>query len=226
MKNIRIFGILILTIIIASCKEDTFLYSTDTTLTGSVKEGNSLTPIQGAKIYIWQYGKTNDLVKPQIFRQKIVDSAITDNLGKYAISFRSTTTAVSYKPDFGLGKEYYFTYPTKELERGSGNTFDLVAYKACILKAKVVYSDNLTPPLNVYTYSEINPSWNLSSLKLYGIKGDTTLMLKLIPNKGNLITFNFYNGCTPYFYSETINPNSSLDTVFRTFNLNLKEFKR
>lgn len=226
MKNIIQYVALIFTTFIVSCKEDNFLDGNETTLTGSVMEGNFNTPIQGAKIYIWQYGRTNDLYKSQTFRQKIVDSAVTDNFGKYAVSFRGTTSAVSYKPDFQVGKEYYFMYPNKELERGSNNALHLVAYKACILKAKVVYSDNLPNPLNVHTYSEINPSWHLSTFKLYGPKVDTTLMITLIPNKANHITFNFFIGYNPVFYSEIIKPNLSLDTLFRSFNLSLKDFKR
>lgn len=225
MKNIIQYVALIFTTFIVSCKEDNFLDGNETILTGSVMEGNFNTPIQGAKIYIWQYGRTNDLYKSQTFRQKIVDSAVTDNFGKYAVSFRGTTSAVSYKPDFQAGKEYYFMYPTKELEREKNNTFDLVAYKACILKAKVVYSDNLPNPLNVRTYSEINPSWNLSTFKLNGPKVDTTIMIKLIPNKQNPITFFFFIGNNSVFYTETIKPSLSLDTLFRSFNLSSKDFK-
>jgi len=225
-KITRLFFFLVTICIVFSCKKDLFEKMSKTTVTGNIKDGNFRNPIQGAKVYIWQYGKTDDLIKSQTFREKLIDSAITDNFGNYTISFKSTNRAHAYKVHFTLNEEFYYPYPNQEIQRGTNNIFDFVAYKACILKATIAYSVHQVLPLNVYTHSEINPSWTLSSFKLNEVKRDTTLILKLIPNKENRLTFNFYEGNTPFFYSEIIKPNASFDTLVRRFDLDPEDFKR
>lgn len=226
MKNRILSIVFLLSIVFGSCKEDRLEKISETIVTGNIKEGNSLKPITGVKVYIWKYKRTDDFYKPQTYREKIVDSTVTDILGNYSVSFKSTVDAAYYMPNFELGREYYFMYPSIKLQRGMNNIYDLMAYQSCILKAIITYSDNPYPPLKVYNNSEVNPSWTLSSFTINRVKGDTTLFIKLIPNKENYLTFSYSNGYTPFFYSETIRPPRTLDTVFRNFNLNPISFKR
>lgn len=224
-KIAKLFCFLV-TICIFSCKADLFEKMSETTVTGSIKDGNFHTPIQGAKVYVWQYGKSGDLVKSQTFPEKIIDSAITNHLGKYTINFESSNRAHAYKAHFSLSKEFIYSYPSQEIQKGNNNIFDFAAYKTCVLKATIACSADQAYPLNIYTRSEINPDEPLFAFKLNEVKSDTTLMLKLIPNKNNSVVFTVYDGKSSFTYSETIRPNASLDTIVRRYDLDPKFFKR
>lgn len=208
-----------------SCKND-IEHLPDTIMRGTVMEGNLKTPISGAKVFVWENRTTGDYIKSHTYRYKVVDSALTDASGKYALKFKTSRFADSYEPGFQLSDGYYFKYPSEELQKSKENLVNLSAYKAVFLKARIVCFDNTYPPMTVQTSSQVNSSWRLSLFQFKNSSIDTTVMLKLIPNKNNDLWFSYYIGNTPYFYSGVINPPLLPDTLMKTFTLNLKDFHR
>ncbi|WP_069661334.1 hypothetical protein [Arcticibacter eurypsychrophilus] len=210
-------------LIFISCKKDNTL----TTLSGTMVEAYSSLPISDGKVYVWEYRQTNDLFKSHMIRHKLVDSVTTDKSGNYSLSFKSSVSAGAYIANFKLSSNYYYQYvPEKNLIIGSNNVMNVTAYQASFLKARVIYSENPKPPLGVFTQSDFIPYWTLSSHLLDKVRADTTLILKLIPNRPNTIYFRYTDGVNVFSYKEKITPENLTDTLVRTFNVNPTEFVR
>lgn len=217
--------VILFAVFVSACKSN-IEHVPDTVIRGTVLEGNLNTPISGAKVLVWEIRTTHDYIKSHTYRYKAVDSALTNAAGQYALKFKTSPFADSYEPGFQLSDGYYFKYPSENLQKGKENVVNLSAYKPIFLKARIVCSDNTNPPMTVQTRSQVNTSWTLSLFQFKNRSVDTTVILKLIPNKNNDLWFSYLIGNTPYFYSEVINPTLLPDTLMRTFTLNVKDFHR
>lgn len=228
MKSNMCLVIILMAVIGVSCKKDLSGDRVETLLSGRVTDGNSKQPIKDVKIVVWEYRLTDDMFKAQRYRYKAVDSALTDDKGNYSIRFQSSGFAISYKPESQLAKNYYTHYDTEELTIGKNNTRDLLAYQAKILKARIIYSENPYPPLIVRTWStikvltRIGDSWDLGTFKLHSPQGDTTVLLKVIPQAQNNVAIGFYNGSKSYFKFESLSFTFSSDTLTKTFTIDPK----
>lgn len=210
-------------ILIFGCKKNKA--NTETTISGKIIDVNFSKPVVNAKIFILKYSQTSDLVKSHAYLDKIVDSTLTDINGNYSFLLKTVETQGDYQLAYYLGQKFYNEYTQPQLKLGQNNIFDLNAYEYSYLKARIIYSTNSYPPLTVTTTSAVNIYTSLSYIKIAKVSGDTTVIMKIIPNHLVYITFstNKGNARNPS-YQETFTPPKLLDTLRKTFTIHPNTF--
>lgn len=193
----------------------------ETQITGIVTHGNNNGQVmKDVKVYLY-YDET-----PLLRKKK--DSVLTDQNGVYNIILKTADTLDSkYTWRIVFESKYYHNASYDNVKLGRKNTRHAVAYEAGILRARVIYNNLVNGPMRVSTSASIpNFTGNLSFIDLTKTNADTTISLKLIPNKQNDINFYYpvnYTGLFRWWYTKP-NIAPSLDTTYQTFNLDLNNF--
>lgn len=195
-----------------------------TNVSGQAYDFNRNSPVTNLTVYVAEY--INDPELGLTF-SKNIDSTQTDQNGNFEIPFVTTGLGVQYQLSIKWPDANWWTYhgyPSVIKDMGANNIINVQLSELSILEARIKVVDNLHPPLSAG--SDFG-----SFYKLYGVNKDTTLFLRVMPNrKSRIFFFVAVNTISDYYCLEqldTINMVGDFsDTVRAVFDLHPNQFKR